>query len=68
MSLIQLVITLVVVGVILWLINSYIPMQSTIKKILNAVVIIIVILWLLNVFGVLGPISGMRVGEMHWRR
>ena len=68
MPLIQLVITLVVVGVILWLINSYIPMQSTIKKILNAVVIIIVILWLLNVFGVLGPLSGMHVGEMHTGR
>ena len=65
MPLIQLVITLVVVGVILWVINSYIPMQATIKKILNAVVIIVVILWLLNVFGVLGPLSGMHVGEMH---
>jgi hypothetical protein len=51
MPLIQLVIILVVVGVILWVINSYIPMQATIKKILNAVVVIAVILWLLNVFG-----------------
>jgi len=67
MPLIQLVITLVVVGVILWLINSYIPMQATIKKILNAVVVIVVILWLLNVFGLLGPLSGMHVGEMHGR-
>ena len=46
MPLIQVVLVLVVVGVILWLINSYIPMQSTIKKILNAVVVIAVILWL----------------------
>jgi formate hydrogenlyase subunit 4 len=68
MPLIQLVITLVVVGVILWLINSYIPMQATIKKILNAVVVIVVILWLLNVFGVLGPISGMHIGGMHGGR
>jgi len=68
MPLIQLVITLVVVGVILWLINSYIPMQATIKKILNAVVVIVVILWLLNVFGVLGPMSGMHFGEMHGSR
>jgi len=68
MPLIQLVITLVVVGVILWVINSYIPMQATIKKILNAVVVIVVILWLLNVFGVLGPFSGMHVGEMHGGR
>ena len=58
MPLIQLVITLVVVGVILWLINSYIPMQSTIKKILNAVAVIVVILWLLNVFGVWAPCQG----------
>ena len=68
MPLIQLVITLVVVGLILWVINSYIPMQATIKKILNVVVVIVVILWLLNVFGVLGPISGMHVGEMHGGR
>ncbi|RJQ23062.1 MAG: hypothetical protein C4560_01700 [Nitrospiraceae bacterium] len=68
MPLIQLVITLVVVGVILWLINSYIPMQATIKKILNVVVVIVVILWLLNVFGVLGPLSGMHVGKMHGGR
>ena len=52
--LIQLVIVLVVVGVILWVINSYIPMQSNIKKILNVVVIIVVILWLLSVFGLIG--------------
>jgi hypothetical protein len=63
MPLIQLVIVLVVVGVILWLVNSYIPMQATIKKILNVVVIIAVILWLLNAFGVLGSISGIRVGN-----
>lgn len=60
MSLINLIITLVVVGVILWLINAYIPMQQTMKKILNVVVIIIVILWLLSVFGIFN--SGMRIG------
>jgi hypothetical protein len=63
MPLIHLVITLVVVGLILWLINSYIPMQGTIKRILNAVVVIAVILWLLNVFGLIGPISGLRIGR-----
>jgi hypothetical protein len=63
MPLIHLVITLVVVGVILWLINTYIPMQATIKKILNAVVVIAVIIWLLNVFGFIGPISGFRIGR-----
>lgn len=63
MPLIQLVIVLVVVGVILWLVNSYIPMQATIKKILNVVVIIAVIIWLLSAFGVLGSISGIHVGK-----
>jgi len=63
MPLIQLVIVLVVVGVVLWLINSYIPMQATIKKILNVVVIIAVILWLLSVFGVIGNLSTIRIGK-----
>jgi hypothetical protein len=62
MPLIQLVIVLAVVGVILWLINSYIPMQSTIKKILNVVVVVAVIVWLLSVFGVIGNISAIRIG------
>jgi len=62
MPLITLVVTLVVVGLILWLINNYIPMSGTIKKVLNAVVLIVVILWLLSVFGLLAPISGIRIG------
>jgi hypothetical protein len=63
MPLINVIIILVVVGVILWLINSYIPMQHTMKRILNAVVIIAVIIWLLSVFGVIGSLSGIRVGN-----
>ena len=55
-------IQLVIVGVILWLINSYIPMQTTIKKILNVVVVIAVVVWLLSVFGVIGNISAIRIG------
>jgi hypothetical protein len=62
MSLITLVIVLVVVGVILWLINRFIPMQSTIKKILNVVVIVVVVLWLLSAFGVIGSLSNIRIG------
>jgi hypothetical protein len=62
MPLIQLVIVLVVVGVILWLINSYIPMQTTIKKILNVVVVIAVVVWLLSAFGVIGNISAIPIG------
>ena len=63
MPLIQLVIVLVVVGLILWVINSYIPMQATIKKILNAVVVIAVIIWLLSVFGIIGSLQGIRIGK-----
>ncbi|MGA7979296.1 MAG: Thivi_2564 family membrane protein [Chromatiaceae bacterium] len=62
MPLITLIVTLVVVGLILWLINNYIPMDGTIKKILNVVVVIAVILWLLSVFGLMPPLSQMRIG------
>jgi hypothetical protein len=63
MPLIQLVIVLVIVGVILWVINSFIPMQSTIKTILNVVVVIGVIIWLLSVFGIIGNISTIHIGK-----
>jgi len=62
MPLINLIVVLIVVGVLLWLINTYIPMQGTIKSILNAVVVIAVILWLLQGFGLLGSLSSVRVG------
>jgi hypothetical protein len=52
MDLLSLIVTLVVVGVVLWLVNTYVPMQASIKKILNVAVVILVILWLL--FSVLG--------------
>ena len=63
LSLIQFVIILVVVGVILWAINSYRPMRDTIKKILNAVVVIAVIIWLLSVFGIIGSLQGIHIGK-----
>ena len=63
MPLIHVVVVLVVVGVILWLINNYIPMAGSIKSILNAVVIIAVVLWLLSVFGLIGELSNIRVGK-----
>jgi hypothetical protein len=62
MPLIQLVMVLIVVGVLLWLINRFIPMQGTIKSILNAVVVIAVVLWLLNVFGLFHSLSRIHVG------
>jgi small-conductance mechanosensitive channel len=60
-SLISLVVTLIVVGVLLWAVNTYIPMDPTIKKILNIVIVIAVVLWLLAAFGVLGHMSSVRV-------
>jgi hypothetical protein len=63
MPLIQILLVLIVVGVLLWLVNSYIPMQSTIKGILNAVVVILVVLWLLNIFGLLHSLNHIRVGS-----
>jgi len=62
MPLINIVIVLIVVGVLLWLINRFIPMQGTIKSILNAVVVIAVVLWLLNVFGLFHSFSNIHVG------
>ena len=62
MPLIQILITLIVVGVLLWLVNRFIPMASTIKSILNAVVVIGVVVWLLNVFGLFQSLSRIRVG------
>jgi hypothetical protein len=60
MSIVTAVLTLIVVGVLLWLVNRYIPMDEKIKLILNIVVVIGVVLWLLYGFGVIG-----RSGEMH---
>ena len=63
MPLYQLVLILIVVGVLLYLINMYVPMQATIKMILNAVVIIAVILFVLSAFGVLDSFMDIRVGD-----
>jgi len=61
--LIQLVEVLIVVGVLLWLVNRFIPMQATIKSILNAVVVIAVVLWILNVVGLFHSMSRIRIGS-----
>jgi hypothetical protein len=62
MPLLQILLTLIVVGVLLWLVNRFIPMAGSIKSILNAVVVIGVVLWLLNVFGLFHSLSRIRVG------
>lgn len=59
MSLLNVLIVLVVVGVLLWLVNSYIPMDRKIKNILNVVVVIAVVLWLLQAFGLLDSLKNI---------
>jgi hypothetical protein len=63
MPLIQLLESLITVGVLLWLVNRFIPMQGTIKSILNGIVIIAVVVWLLNVFGLFQSLSVIHVGH-----
>ena len=63
MTIISILFILIIVGVVLWLINKYIPMDGKIKKIINAVVVIIVILWLVSASGVVGSLSHMRIGR-----
>jgi type IV secretory pathway TrbL component len=64
MSLISLAVTLIVIGVLLWLVNAYIPMDGKIKKILNVVVVICVVVWLLYAFGILDRSTDIRVPQL----
>jgi uncharacterized membrane protein YhdT len=64
MSLVSLAVTLIVVGVLLWLVNAYIPMDAKIKKILNIVVVICVVVWLLFAFGIIDRSSNIRVPQV----
>ncbi len=61
MPILTIIIVLIVAGVVLWLVNTYIPMQRTIKLILNAVVVIIVVIWLLKVFGLLDNLQHLKI-------
>lgn len=61
MSLVGLVMTLVVVGILLWLLNNYVPMDGKIKQIINVVVVIVVVIWVLQAFGVLGSLQNIRI-------
>jgi len=62
MPLLQILEVIVVVGVLLWLVNRFIPMQGSIKSILNGVVVVAMVLWLLNVFGLFRALSRVHVG------
>jgi len=63
MPLINVIIALVLIGVGLWAINAYVPMDSKIKSILNGLIVIVVLIWLLQVFGIMGNLSAIRVGK-----
>jgi hypothetical protein len=68
MPMLKVILILVVVGVIMWLINTYLPMDATIKKILNIVVVVCIVLWLLlDVFGLYAYLSSVRVPSYHHR-
>ncbi len=61
MPLLNVLFVLIVVGVILWLVNAYIPMDRKIKNILNAVVVIVLVIWLLQAFGLLDSLKSLRI-------
>jgi hypothetical protein len=60
-SLVNIVVILVVVGLVMWLINTYIPMAGAIKSLLNIVVFVVLLIWILQVFGLIGAIPGLRI-------
>ena len=67
MDLISLIVALIVVGLLLWMVNNYIPMEARIKQILDIVVVITVILWVLNAFGVIGVFKAPLISVVvHW--
>jgi hypothetical protein len=61
MSLITLIVVIVVVGLILWLVETYVPMPLIIKRILEAIVVLVLILWILQGFGLLGPLTSIKI-------
>ncbi|HXP72488.1 MAG TPA: Thivi_2564 family membrane protein [Candidatus Dormibacteraeota bacterium] len=62
MPLLQILMVLIAIGVLLWLVDRFIPMQGTIKSIFNGVVVIATVLWLLNIFGLFHSLSRIRIG------
>jgi hypothetical protein len=61
MTLVNIAVVLVIVGVILWLVNTYIPMAGSIKSLLNVAVFVVMLVWLLQGFGVIGAIPGVHI-------
>jgi hypothetical protein len=64
MTLVNIVVVLVAAGLLMWLINTYIPMAAAIKSLLNIVVFLVILVWLLQVFGVIGPIAGLHMPKI----
>jgi hypothetical protein len=64
MTLIDIVLILVVIGLVMWLINAFIPMAGGIKSLLNVVVFVVVLIWVLRVFGMIGPLPGVRIPRL----
>jgi hypothetical protein len=64
MTLIDIVLVFVVVGLVMWLINAFVPMAAGIKSLLNVVVFVVVLIWVLQVFGLVGPIPGVRIPRL----
>jgi hypothetical protein len=64
MTLVNIVVILVVVGLVLWIINTYIPMAGAIKSLLNIVVFVVVLIWLLQIFGLIGHINGVTIPNL----
>jgi hypothetical protein len=62
MSILSIILVIVVVGVLLWALNSFIPMDPKVRSILNLVVVVLLIIWLLQAFGLLNVLRGVRVG------
>ena len=63
MPLVTVLTYLIIAGVLLWLVNNYVPMDYKIKQIINALVVVVVVVWLLQVFGVMGPLTRIRIGR-----
>jgi hypothetical protein len=64
MPLVNIVLIIVAVGLVMWLINTYIPMAAAIKSLLNVVVFVVVLIWILRIFGVVGEIPGVHIPKL----
>jgi hypothetical protein len=64
MPLVNIVLIIVLVGLVMWLINTYIPMAAGIKSLLNIVVFVVVLIWVLRIFGLVTDIPGLHIPKL----